>query len=370
MGDTMLAALALKGEKLLQLAQVPIPVIGDDEVLVKIKSTALSHGVLEIWQRRPEMMRISPHVLGPQMAGHVHQVGKDVKDLKEGDRVFVWAILACGRCDLCQSNEEAECPAASLMGHAVFSEAGLPLYTKYHNGGLAEYVKAPAWNIEKLPENVSFAAGAFILQASVAFRALLRAGAKPGATVLLNYGSGMAGALATSLAPAFGVSKVIVASRTPESFRRLGEILPGRFQPLVLSELTPDWRDGDNLAQEVKAMNGGDPVDCIVDLSPVESPLTVKSLLALRRGGTMVLTGGNSNNLSLPYHQVMVNGYQIRGSKAGTRMIGRAIARLLQAGSLDLDALVTHNFKLEDANTVANYLTQRIDNPLMINIEV
>lgn len=368
MANTMRAALAYSGETRLRLEDIAIPEIADDEVLVRIKSTGLTHGILDIWQTHPELMKVYPTIIGPQMAGYVARVGKDVRGLKEGDRTFVWPIVACGRCDSCQNNEEPECDAASLMGHAVFSEAGLPLYTRYHNGGLAEYVRAPAWNVEKLPDNVSFRSGAFIMQACVAYRAFLKAGASQGSTVVLNAGTGMTGALAIRLAPAFGISKLIVVSRTPESFRRLDEVSSGAFDPLVLSLLPAGWQNGDTLTQQLKAMNGGRPVDCVVDLSPVGSEMTVPSMMAMRRGGTMVIVGGSSDTISLPYHKVMVNGYGIKGTKAGTRTIARKLVRLLESGQLDFEALFTHSFGLEDANTVADYINERIDKPLMIDI--
>ena len=370
MTETMRAALAYKNETKLRLEEIAIPTIADDEVLVQIKSTGLTHGILDIWQTHPELMKVYPTIIGPQMAGIVHRIGKDVKGLKEGDRVFVWPIVACGRCDRCQNNEEPECDAASLMGHAVFSEAGLPLYTRYHNGGLAEYVRAPAWNVEKLPDNVSFRVGAFLIQATVAYRSLMIAGAGPGSTVVLNAGTGMTGALAARLAPAFGVTKVIVVSRTPESFRRLDEVAPGAFDPLVLSKLPAGWETSGALTEELRAMNGGAPVDCVVDLSPVGSDVTVSSMLAMRRGGTVVLIGGSSDTLALPYHKVMVNGYGIKGAKAGTRSIARKVVRLIEAGLFDFEPLFTHSFGLEEANTVADYINGRIEKPLMIDIVV
>lgn len=370
MGDTMLAALAYKGEMKLRLEEVPIPEIGDDDVLVRIKATGLSHGVLDIWQTFPDLMKVFPHVLGPQMAGYVHRVGKDVTHVKEGDRTFIWPILACGRCDRCQNNEEPECDSASVMGHAVFSPAGVPMYTKYHNGGLAEFVKAPKWNVEKLPDNVSFGIGAFILQASVAYRALQTSGVRPGETIVLNSGTGMAGAMTIKLAPMFGVSKIIVVSRTPESFGRLNEIAANAFEPVALSELPADWAQSGTLVRRLRELNKGSGVDRVLDFSTVGNDLTIQAMLAMRRNGTMVFTGGSADTVQLPYHSVMVNGYCIKGAKAGTRTIARTIVRLLEAGSINLDALITHTFPLAEANTVVEYIMDRIERPMIIQIDV
>src|SRR5581483_11672556 len=99
-------------------------------------------------------------------------VGKGVTAVKEGDRVRVHPVLSCGHCYYCRTDQEPMCPAVSVMGGAVYSDQAMPSYQKYHNGGLAEYIKVPAGNLDPLPAVISFEVGARIHSLAVAFRAI------------------------------------------------------------------------------------------------------------------------------------------------------------------------------------------------------
>lgn len=120
MGKTMKAAIAHHFGKPLIIEEIPIPKIRPHQVLVQIKACGVCHTDLHAvngdWPIKP----ILPLIPGHEGAGIVVEIGKEVKSIKEGDRMGIpWLHTACGLCDYCLSGWETLFESQLNTGYSV-----------------------------------------------------------------------------------------------------------------------------------------------------------------------------------------------------------------------------------------------------------
>lgn len=148
----MLALRAHQGPTELHLDTIEIPKLAQEDVLIKVASAGLTPGTFTQLERR--QYAHLPTTLGHEAAGTVSAIGRAVSSFAIGDRVRLHPNLCCRTCTFCRLNREQMCPEATLMGFTGFGKGARPLYETYHDGGLAEYVRAPYWLVDKLPDKV------------------------------------------------------------------------------------------------------------------------------------------------------------------------------------------------------------------------
>ena len=156
------------GPEVLRLEEMPDPVAGPGEVLVRVRACALNH--LDLWTRRglPGRTIPFPHVLGNDIAGEVAALGSPVEGIAPGQRVMLSPGTSCGRCRECLGGEDSSCRQYRILGYQV-------------HGGYAELVRCPAANVIPLPDAIAFEdAAAFPLVFLTAWRMLVtRARVRP-----------------------------------------------------------------------------------------------------------------------------------------------------------------------------------------------
>lgn len=236
------------------VGQVPIPEVGPNEVLVKVKAVSLNH--LDIFVRRgiPGRNLPLPHISGGDVAGIIHEVGSNVKNLKVGTRVLV---------------------DPHIEGHGALGEDLA--------GGLAEYVKVPAENIIELDDEISFEeAAALPIAYGTALRMLITRGKlKVNETILILGASGGVGNAAVLIAKLAG-AKVIAAAGTDEKLERLKEL----GADYVINYNKQDF------SKETWYITGKKGADIVVDYTGKAT--WPKSILATRKGGRIVTCGATS----------------------------------------------------------------------------
>lgn len=182
---------------------LPIPAIGPEDVLLRVKAAAMNYNVIWARQGLPGMDFILPHINGTDGAGVVEEVGSAVTHVKVGDEVLVHGGFSCGHCFECSRGEPMFCPRFAIWG----------FQTGPNEGAEAEYARVPARNIVAKPENVSWEGAAAIGSVLVtAWRMLVvRARVRPGDFVLVWGASGGLGSIALQICKVFGAKTIGVA---------------------------------------------------------------------------------------------------------------------------------------------------------------
>ena len=294
MSKTMKAAVVHEFGKPLKIEEVPVPTPNDDQILVKIEASGVCHTDLHAadgdWPVKPN----PPFIPGHEGAGVVVQAGRNVKHVKEGDRVGLpWLYSACGYCVHCLGGWETLCEKQENSGYSV-------------NGSFAEYVVADPNYVGHLPANVSSVDIAPVLCAGVTvYKGLKMTNAKPGDWVVIS-GVGGLGHMAVQYAKAMGfnVAAVDVANDKLALAKRLGATV-------VVNAMETD--PAAYLQKEIGGAHG-------VLVSAVSRKAFEQALGMVRRGGTISLNGLPPGDFPLPIFSMVPNGITVRGSIVGTRL--------------------------------------------------
>lgn len=188
--------------KPLQEQEIPIPVVGEHDVLVQVKAAGICHSDVHYRAGKSPVGDL-PQTLGHEIAGIIEKVGNGVAKDRIGERVSLHYLLTCGNCDYCRQGKEQFCVKGAMIG-------------KHRDGGYAEYIAVPARNAVPLPEAVSFEQGAVLMcSTSTSFHALRKARLKAGESVAI-FGAGGLGMSAIQLAYAMGASAVFAIDISPQ----------------------------------------------------------------------------------------------------------------------------------------------------------
>lgn len=294
MARPMKAAVVHEFEKPLAIEEVKVPEVSSNRVLVKVEACGVCHTDLHAvegdWPVKPGL----PFIPGHEGVGHVAAVGKDVRSVKEGDRVGVpWLHSACGHCRYCLTGWETLCLEQQNTGYSV-------------NGGFAEYAVADPDYVAHLPDSLDFAAAAPILCAGVTvYKGIKETDTKPGDTLVIS-GIGGLGHLAVQYAKAMGrhVIAVDVADDKLRLAREMG------------ADAAINARETDPVSEVQNAAGGADGI-LVTAVSPAAFSQAVGML---RRGGTLSLVGLPPGTFDLDIFDTVLNRKTIRGSIVGTRM--------------------------------------------------
>jgi len=240
----------------LELVDVPTPVPGAGEILVKVSVCGVCHTELDEIEGRTPPPHL-PIILGHQVVGRVAQAGDETGIFKLGDRVGVaWIYSACGHCSYCLAGNENLCPEFRATGRDA-------------NGGYAEYMVVPEQFAYPLPDVFSDSEAAPLLCAgAVGYRSLKLTNLQDGQNLGLT-GFGASGHLVLQMVKhRYPHTEVYVFARSPKE------------RDFAL-ELGAVWA-GDTADETPEKL------DSIIDTTPVWKPV-VEALKNLAPGGRLVI---------------------------------------------------------------------------------
>ncbi|MGJ7512961.1 alcohol dehydrogenase catalytic domain-containing protein [Pseudomonas baetica] len=329
-----------------QVDEVPMPQVRDTDVIVQVKASGvipnLPNVIHHFAQWFPSLpMAELPATYGLDSAGVVVAVGERVRqDIKPGDRVYVNPGLSCGSCTACRAGQDVNCSAYTFMGYFGFGPGSVDMFKDYPYGGFGEFLTAPARNLVKLPDNVSYEAAARFGYIGTAYSGLRKANLQAGQTVMIDGGTGTLGVGATICALAMGAAKIFVTGRNTDLLARLKSVAPNRIHALVA---------GEGVVEEILQNTHGLGVDVIIQCLGANAPAksVVTSIKALRRGGIYVNTGGLFEPLPIDTVDLMTHQKSILGSLWFTTAEGQAMADMAEAGVLNLQVFERQSYSIE-----------------------
>ncbi len=302
----------------LQYVDVPLPEMGESDVLIKVRATSVNGFDLKYRLgkvkappgRDPFPM---PFQLGRDAAGEVAAIGSKVTRFKEGDRVIGMVHPACGHCINCVRDLDNLCVNTKLPGHQTF-------------GGYGEYVSRRETEILPAPDGVSYEKlGAFLWSYSTTWSIVQRRGDfQPGKSVLIIGASGGMGTAAIDICRFVGASPIMGTTGSPEKIEKLREL--GCDDAVVYTE-------GESV-DKVKSLSGTNGVDLVMDF--VGGDMLSFGLNCLRMDGTLVVVGGSgSPDVPLGFNFMIGMAPNIRGVRASKRNDQKMILKLLGEGRFD-----------------------------------
>jgi 2-desacetyl-2-hydroxyethyl bacteriochlorophyllide A dehydrogenase len=331
-------AVILKSAFHLGIQEIPQPVPGPDEVLIRVKACGICGSDIRYYQGHNPWAQHTlgcdkenpPNMaLGHEIAGVIESCPVNHPRLRPGMRVSVLAFKGCGVCQHCLAGRENLCADTQHLGHSAGWDSD-----RINPGGMADYIVAWEDKVYEIPDNVSFAEAVLLDGAAVALHAVKRGGVRPGNHVLV-CGTGPIGLLALQVAKARGAAHVtcvdIIENRLSLA-RQLG------------ADATVLARPGQDLGAAFKAVLPR-PADVILD--SVGDPGSFPGLMdSLARGGTLVL-------LAVKGAVVQLNQLQLSGERTVTVSANNMYEdfpeaiELAAAGKLNLKPMVTHTLPLE-----------------------
>lgn len=183
---------------------MPYPSPGPHEVVIKVEQVGIcgtDHHIFE-----GEFISPYPIIPGHEFSGTIHEIGNQVKHFKEGERVTADPSLFCGECEYCLTHRGNQCENWGALGNTV-------------NGSMAEYVSVPARNVVKMPDEMSFATGAFIEPMACVVHAMNRLQLQAGNTVLI-FGAGAMGLQLIQSLARLGASKLVAVDVSADKLER------------------------------------------------------------------------------------------------------------------------------------------------------
>ncbi len=307
----------------IRLEERPVPKIGDEELLVRVMASSICGSDVLEWYR----IKQAPRVLGHEIAGVIAEAGRKVEKFKVGDRVTVTHHVPCLACRYCLSGHTTACETLHR--------------TNFDPGGFAEFVRVPWINVDRgtfrLPEEISFEAGAFVEPLACAWRGQKVARIKPGQTVLV-LGSGVSGILHIKLAVATGAGRIIatdISSYRLEMAKKFGAdyvFLASEFTPDVLREVNDGY-----LAERV--------IVCAGALAAAE-----QALQCVDRGGTILFFAvpHPDDRLTIPINEFWRNDITLLTSYAADGADLSETIEILRNRRITVEDMVTHRLALAE----------------------
>lgn len=306
-----------------RVEEQPVPVTGDNDVLIKVIASGICGSDLMEWYR----IKRAPLVLGHELTGEIVEIGKNVAGFKNGDRVFATHHVPCDECSYCLSGHTTACK--------VFQEKN-----NFTPGGFSQFLRVTGRSVNtgilKLPETMSYETGTFIEPLATVVRAMRTINLTPGDSVMI-YGSGLAGILFVKLAKALGAGSVIVSDINDYRLR-MAQKAGADF---VVSAK-------DNVPEFITAKNGrlaDKVIICTGALSAAQA-----ALQSVDRGGIILFfaVAKPGETIAVDFNPFWRNDISFKTCYGAAPIDNRQAMELLRCGSVKVDDMVTHRFSIDE----------------------
>lgn len=254
----------------LKVLNLPEPKLKRQEVLLKLKASALNHLDLFVLKGWKGLDLKFPHICGADGTGIVVGLGEGVEDFKEGDEVVINPGISCMKCLSCFKGEHSLCRDFSILG-------------EHYPGTFAEYISVPYYNIEKAPAHLTDEERAsFPLTFLTSYRMLFTKGKIKAGDRILIHGVSSGVSLASLIFSKVSGCSVIITSSKDEGLLKAKE---------MGADFIINYKN-ENVFKRVMEITGGEGVDIVIDSVGKETWLT--SLRSVKKGGKIITCGATS----------------------------------------------------------------------------
>src|SRR5436305_3125471 len=361
------------GKNDVRVETVPDPqILNQHDVIVRITSTAICGSDLHLYGGFIPTME-SGDILGHEFMGEMVETGRNVRNVKKGDRVVTAFPIACGVCFSCQrkmyslcenSNPNADV-AEAMMGHSPAGVFGYSHMLGGFQGGQAEYARVPFADVgtikipEELPDDkVLMLSDIF----PTGYMGAEMCHIEPGDTIAV-WGAGPVGLFAMKSAYLLGAERVIAIDRFPYRLRMASEragAIPINYEETSVLEALKEMTGGrgpDKCIDAVGMEAHGHGLQYAYDrakqavMAETDRPIALReAVLACRNGGTVSVVGVYAGFIDkFPMGSVMNRSLTIRTGQCHVHRYLKPLLARIQKGEIDPSFVITHRARLDDA---------------------
>ena len=304
-----------------KLEEMPIPKIGDNDILLKIMSSGICGTDIMEWYR----IKKAPMVQGHEVAGTIEEVGKNIKDYKIGDRIFATHHVPCETCRDCLRGNKTSCSDFQKVNN-------------FSPGGFSEYIKITGKSIDtgiiKLPEEMSYDEATFIEPLGTLTEKIK---ITSGDTVLV-LGSGVAGILNIQYAKAFGADKIIATDISPLKLEYAKKF--GADYAINAKEYSPEL---------LKEINNGRLADQVIVCASSKAVME-QALNSFDNGGivTIFATPKQGEKVEIDFFEKWRTGFRWEPTYGAPPLACSKAFYLIKNKKINVKDMITHKFPLEE----------------------
>jgi L-iditol 2-dehydrogenase len=300
-----------------ELREVPVPEIGDRDVLLRVGAVSICGSDLHQWRGSHSWPVNYPCILGHEFAGTVAQAGSRVTAFKEGDRVVSeTAAVIDESSPLSRSGLYNLDPARRGFGYGV-------------DGAMTEYVRVPERCLHRIPSSLPFEKAALTEPCCVAYNAVCVNGrVRPGDSVLV-LGPGPIGLLCAQMAKLNGAGTVIVAGLPSDRFR-LG----------IARQLGADVTLEEGVREYIPTVGDGLGVDVAIDASGASATLQM-ALAAVRPAGQIIKVGWGPQPIQFSLDPLVQKNITLSGSFSHNWPIWERVISMIVSGQINLHPVIS-----------------------------
>jgi threonine 3-dehydrogenase len=329
----------------LWMADVPIPAVGDNDLLIKVKKAAICGTDIHIykWDAWSQRTIKTPMTIGHEFVGEIVELGRAVQGYKIGERVSAEGHIVCGVCRACRAGKRHLCPNTRGIG-------------VNRDGCFAEYVAVPssnAWHVhDSIPDEI---AAIFDPYGNATHTAL--SFDMVGEDVLIT-GAGPIGCMAAAIARHVGARNVVVTDVNDYRLALARKLGANRVVNVASENLT-------DVMHELGMVGGFD-----VGMEMSGSPQAFEQMLDnMYNGGRIALLGLLPNGAGIEWERVIFKGLFIKG------IYGREIfetwykMQTMVLSGLDIAPIITHRFAFDEFQKGFNAMLSGNSGKVILNLD-
>lgn len=305
---------------------LPIPEIGDDDVLIKVRATAVCGTDMHIyhWNEFAAKRLPLPIVFGHETAGDIVQMGKNVKGFKIGDRISVETHIPCNNCKQCHLGNYHLCNNVRLFGLT-------------EPGAFAEYAKVDQKVAYKIDDDIDYKHAAMLEAMGAGVHGAMKADVKD--KDILISGCGAIGLMVVGACKVLGAKKIIVTDIVEEKL----ELAKQMGAHALINALEKD------VVKTVMELTDGEGVDAAIDISGSGRAI-VADIKSLRKAGIMVSVGLPDGEISINLTEDLIYREIVYTGVSGRRIFETwdACMKILKSDDFALEPLIGGVYKMED----------------------
>lgn len=304
----------------IEVRDVPVPSVGPDECLVRVKYCGICGSELHMYQGELNVLARPPVILGHEWSGEVVEVGERVEGFSPGDRVVCeTAAHTCGTCVFCRDGAYNLCPERQAFGFAL-------------DGAFTNYVRARGKLLHHIPDGVSYEAATMSEPICVAYNAILeKSNLNVGETVVI-IGPGPVGLFSLQVARLAGAGTIVVTG-TDRDAARLA--LARELGADVTVDVTRE-----DPAVVVASLGDGYGAHLVIDAAGVPAAIQ-QSLDVVRRNGQVTKLGWSLVPVNATLDEIVAKAITYQGAFSHTWRTWEAVLELLRLGRIETEPLIS-----------------------------